>query len=259
MQGTEAANEVSNDVMHKSQPNEPVVPAVTVKIRIQRILQRVRGRSSETVVFGAMAVLLGVSGWAAYANVAKSGWTADAAGWAQAAGSIIAIAGAIWLSRSEARHARRSRRELAEETIWSVRFVIVQAQFDSHIIAAELTNEDEPYVAADIRSWRQRSDNASLALQTMLARTDYIHSSIVLMTCNAKILIDGLSTDLDSLTDALQRNEVPTQRIVGDIVFAHANLANLLELYDARVEGIRQALDRGGDQLPLDEWRARRA
>lgn len=205
---------------------------------------------------GIIAALVAVTGYAAYRNVAAKGWNADAAAWAQAVGSIVAIAGSAWLARSGNRQARRQRREQGEESAWAVRFVIAQAQFDAQIVAAELTREGVPYDASDIQSWKQRAANSSLALQTMLTRADYIHAAVILTACNAKVLVDHLSIDLAKLEESIGRGGEPNARLVNDIVYAHLNLKTLMDQYDARMRGIREALDRGRDMLPLDELRA---
>jgi hypothetical protein len=203
---------------------------------------------------GIVSVLVGVTGFAAYTNVSQKGWNADAAAWAQAAGTVIAIVGAAWLARSESRRARRRMREQREEAAWGVRFVLVQAQFDSQIVAAELTKADKPLDEFDIRSWRQRAANAALALQTMLTRTDHIHPAVILTTCNAKILVDQLSSDLERLDKLVMRDQRPDDQVVTDIVYAHINLNALLEQFDGRMRGVRKTLDRGDDLLPLAAW-----
>lgn len=203
-----------------------------------------------------IAALVALTGYAAYSNVVIKGWNADAAAWAQAAGSIIAIAGAAWLARSGARQVRRQRREEGEESAWAVRFVLSQAQFDAQIVAAELTREEVPYDSGDIKSWKQRSANSSMALQTMLTRADYIHAAIILTACNARVLVDHLSIDLARLEEVFERNDKPDAQLLGDIVYAHLNLKALLDQFDARMRRIEEALDRGGDMLPLEEIRS---
>lgn len=91
-------------------------------------LRRFQYRLGEMVFLIAIASLVGVTGFGAYANFRQDGWSSDAAAWAQAAGSIIAIAGAAWLARGEVRQVRRWRREQGEEAAWSVRFVIQQSR-----------------------------------------------------------------------------------------------------------------------------------
>ena len=222
---------------------------------LRRSVRNLWRQSGEFVFAGMVAALVAVTGYAAYINVVAKGWNADAAAWAQAAGSIIAIAGAAWVARSGSRQARRQRREQGEEAAWAVRFVLSQAQFDAQIVAAELTRQDVPYGPGDIQSWKQRSANASLALQTMLTRADYIHAAVVLTACNAKVLVDHLSIDLAKLEDVVEGGDDPDKQLVGNIVFANLNLKTLIDQYDARMTGVGEALDRGGDMLPLDELR----
>ncbi|KJJ96244.1 hypothetical protein UB44_17675 [Burkholderiaceae bacterium 26] len=248
----EQANDEEHAVADRDEENQ--LPSRTRLHLLKKRLQSVHQRLGELIFVGMIGILVGITGIAAYKNVATKGWGADAAAWAQATGSIIAIAGAAWLARSESRQARRWRREQGEEAAWSVRFVLVQAQFDAHIIAFELTRPDEPYCALDIRSWQQRSANASLTLQTMLTRVDHIHAAVVLTMCNAKILVDHLSLDLARMERAIEQEKKPSSQLVSDIVAAHLNLTMLIEQYDARLRGIREALDRGRDMLPLGEF-----
>ncbi|QCI68237.1 hypothetical protein [Phreatobacter stygius] len=216
-----------------------------------------RYRAGEAAFLGIIAALVGFAGFAVFQNIQRAGWSADAAGWAQAAGSIIAVAGAAWLARGEVRRARRWRREQGEEAAWGVRYVIMQAQYEAQIVAAELTRPNASPDMLSLRSWHQRVANASLGLQMMLSRVDHIHPAIVLSTCNAKVLVDGLASDLTLLEQCMGRGEVATKGLLDDIVYAHVNLATLLQQFDERYRGIREALDRGGDMLPLAEFKGR--
>jgi hypothetical protein len=198
----------------------------------------------------ALAVVA-ATGWAAYANVIKSGWGSDAAAWMQAAGSISAILGAAWLANSEARRARRLRRERHEEAAWYVRFTIVQAQFDSQIIAAELVNRSRSIDKADVREWRQRATTSATALSVLVNRTDQIHPAVTHVTANAKVLLDSLVVDLEELSKAVENDRKPDDALIGQIVAPHRVLLELIEMYDARMRGITLALDKGRDTLPI--------
>jgi hypothetical protein len=246
-------------VSSKHEEGTPTSPALSKRNLwsrrgLGRLLAWLRSRIAGLAFVAMICGLVGVTGFAAYINVSQKGWNADAAAWAQAAGSIMAIVGAAWLARSETRQARRWKREQGEEAAWGVRFVLSQAQFDAQIVAAELTKPGKPLDAFGIRPWRQRAANASLALQTLLTRTDHIHAAVILTTCNAKILVDQLSSDLERLEQLVMRGQRVDDQLVTDIIYAHLNLKTLIEQYDARVRGIRQALDRGSDMLPVAEW-----
>jgi len=186
----------------------------------------------------------------------NKGWGADAAAWIQAAGSIAAIAGAAWLAQSETRRARASRREQNEEAAWHVRFMIVQAQFESHIIAAELVNRTEPITKFDAREWRQRAATCRTGLNALMGRTDHVHPSVTHVTANAKILIDDLMDDLTSLEALIASENQPDQYLIDRIVSPHIALIEVIEQYDGRMRGVRLALDEGGDMLPIRSWAA---
>lgn len=209
--------------------------------------------ASELVFMAVIVALIVLTAWAAASNIQRKGWTSDAAAWAQAAGSIIAIAGAAWLARGEARQARRWRREQGEEGAWSARFILAQAQFDSQIIAAELLSRDGSFNL--IRSWKQRAENAVLALQTLINRTDYVHPVVPMSAANAKVLMDYLALDLAELEANVIAGTPPSLELVGEIADVHRALQELLDHFDARMRGVRVALDEGRDMLPVRTFR----
>ncbi|WP_297510993.1 hypothetical protein [uncultured Caulobacter sp.] len=104
-----------------------------------------------------------------------------------------------------------------------------------------------------IKYWKQRAENVSLGLHTMLARTDYVHPAVALMAGNGKVLVDHLISDLTQLEGLVNRDELPDLKLISDIIGAHTGCQELLELFDDRMRSISLALDRGGDMLPLQE------
>ncbi|WP_312809268.1 hypothetical protein [Agrobacterium cavarae] len=206
-------------------------------------------------VFAIFALaLIAATAWACLINVRSSGLDANSAAWAQASGSILAIAAAAWIARGDVRRARRWRRDQAEEAAWHARFVVVQAQYDAHITAFELTTPEELIDGHSIRSWHQRASSSSLALQTMLTKVDHIHPSVVTTLCNAKILIDEMEADLTKFANMMMRFEIPDNGLVSDVVSYHQLLQDLLVQYDSRAKSIADALDRGRDMLPVKDF-----
>ena len=177
--------------------------------RVRLIWRRTADFLGFSLFLVAMA-LVAVAGWAASANVAKSGWNSDAAAWVQAAGSIAAIAGAAWLAQSEARRTRKVRREHNEEAAWYVRFAVKQAQFESQIIASELVNRAFPVDKADVRQWRQRATTSAISLNALVGRTDHIHPSVTQVISNAKVLMDDLLGDLGELAAVVGDGSPPS-------------------------------------------------
>ncbi|WP_071072976.1 hypothetical protein [Mesorhizobium sp. LCM 4577] len=200
------------------------------------------------------SALIVMAGWAAYANAAISGWDSNAAAWVQAAGSIAAIAGAAWLAQSESRRARRLRREQNEEAAWYVRFAVVQAQLESHIIADGLVNRSVPIETSDVREWRQRATTCAVGLNALADRTDHIHPAVTHVISNAKVLVDDLVSDLVRLSELVKDGKKPDGELVGLIVGPHRALQDLVALYDERMHGVHLALDEGGDALPIRTW-----
>jgi hypothetical protein len=205
----------------------------------KRLIRAARERLGLALYLLALALVV-VTGSAAYTNVIKAGWGSDAAAWVQAPGTISAIVGAAWLARSEERRARRLRRERNEEAAWCVWFV----------------NRSTPIEKSDVRGWRQRAVTSAAALTALVNRTDHIHPAVTLMTSNAKVLVDYLVTDLENLGKSLESGGKPDDDLIKQIVTPHHSLLELIEQYDARMKGVRLALDKGRDTLPIKDWAA---
>lgn len=203
-------------------------------------------------------VLMALTSWAAYRNWMSSGWGPDAAAWVQAAGSIAAIAGAAWLAQSEDGRARRSRRLQNEEAAWFVRFALVQAQLEANIIAHELINRIGPVGLNDVRSWRQRATTSAISLDAFIGRTDHIHPSVVHVLANAKVLIDDMLKDIQLLHALLEAGQPPDKQTTARLIEPHHSLQQLVEVFDSRMDGVRLAMNEGGDMLPIRRWQKRR-
>jgi cytochrome c biogenesis factor len=91
--------------------------------------------------------------------IAREGFGTNGAAWVQAGGSIAAIAGAVWLFRSETRRRRRERRVLGEEVAWAVRFALTNAQLEARTIGAELFDKNAAKEDSPRRHWQLRIDN----------------------------------------------------------------------------------------------------
>lgn len=202
----------------------------------------------------AALLLVAVSVWAAGASIVTYGWKSDAAAWVQAAGSIAAIVGATWLAQTEARRVRRVRREQNEEAAWYVRFAIVQAQLESHIIASEIVNRTKPIDEDDVLGWRQQAATSATSLTALSTRTDHIHPAVTQVLSNAKVLVDCLVGDLAQLAKLVAKGRKPKHELIGRIVAPHRALIELIDLYDARMRGVRAALDESSDALPVTVW-----
>lgn len=226
---------------------------MTTKARVLRFGRTAAGVLG-VVFYAASIALIALAAWAAWLNISKSGWTSDAAAWVQAAGSVAAIAGAAWLAQGEARRARKLRREQGEELAWCVRFAIMQAQQETHIIASELVYRDAPVARSDVREWLQRADTSAVSLGFLAGRTDYIHPAISHAIANAKVLVDYVIEDLKELQRSVELAETVDDRLKDRIVGAHISLTELLQVFDGRMAGVLAALDQGGDTLPRDRW-----
>ncbi len=97
-----------------------------------------------------------------------------------------------------------------------------------------------------------------MALQTMLTKVDHIHPSVVTTLCNAKMLLDEMEADLTDLANTIMRFQIPDKELVSDVVGYHQLLQDLIAQYDSRAKSIRDALDQGGDMLPVRDFAKRR-
>ena len=77
---------------------------------------------------------------------------------------------------------------------------------------------------------------------------------VVVNACNAKVLVGTLATNLNELEECRVRRTLVSDRLIRSIGYAHMGLRELLTQHDARMRGVVEALDRGGDSLPLREF-----
>ena len=221
----------------------------------------VRGLFARRGTAVAYAVLaLGIIGMISFCifgialNMPDQAFTAEAAAWAQAAGSIAAIAGAIWLSRMESGRDRRQRRLDREEAAWAVRFAIVGARNEAYTVAHELVDPAQALASENGRHWRTRCRNVRLLLQSYAARADHIHPAIAQDANNAMLLAEEMEADVERAAAYMIAGKLPSLKIAQDLAWYEIQFTTLIQRIDERMIGIRGALDRGGDMLPHDEF-----
>lgn len=66
--------------------------------------------------------------------------------------------------------------------------------------------------------------------------------------------MDDLVTDLAEAGAAVRDGGQPSDELKGRIVGPHRALLELLDLYDARMRGVRAVLDEEDDALPIRSW-----
>ncbi|SEI22561.1 hypothetical protein [Tardiphaga sp. OK245] len=190
----------------------------------------------------------------------REGFGTNGAAWVQAAGSIAAIVGAVLLFRSETARRRRERRALGEETAWAVRFALTNAQLEARMIAAELFDKDATPEESPRRHWHLRIQNCRNVLDVFSRRTDHIHPILNHVASNGVLLLSELDFDARKALDSIERGDRPSIDIAGDILRYESHFEQLIQLLDARMRGVVQALDENGDILPvsrLDIWKVR--
>ncbi|WP_146208657.1 hypothetical protein [Azospirillum sp. TSO22-1] len=189
-------------------------------------------------------------------SILRNGLGADSAAWVQATGSIAAIAGAVWLSSVESFRQRRYRRREREEVAWGVRFAIVLARNEAGEIANEIIDGKFSISIDSIRYWRQRCTNARYLLNNFATRSDHIHPAIVQEAGNAILLMEEMEADVEAISECIREKKEPGRQLIESICMYHVHFSSLLSRIDERMNGVREALDRGEDMLPLNElWR----
>lgn len=212
---------------------------------------------STTAFLAVSAALAALSACAAIFIIVQKGLDADGAAWIQAAGSIAAITGAVWLWRSESIQRRRERRAIGEEVAWSVRFALTNAQLEAWTIAAELVDEHLLEKNNPGRHWLLRTENTRNVLRIFSERTDHIHPAVNHVASNGMLLLKQMDGDIALALEYVSRGERPSINAATDIAWYEAHFEELIQLLDARMRSVLKALDENDDSLParsLGAW-----
>lgn len=191
--------------------------------------------------------------------IAREGFGTNGAAWVQAGGSIAAIAGAVWLFRSETTRRRRERRALGQEVAWAVRFALTNAQLEARTIAAELFDKNAAKESPR-RHWQLRIDNCRNVLDVFAKRPDHIHPVLNQVASNGVLLLRELNVDTRNALNFIERGERPPIDMAGDIARYEGHFEQLIQLLDARMRGVVKSLDENGDIAPsqlFDVWKSR--
>lgn len=172
-------------------------------------------------------ILVGFSTFAAAISIVHEGFGENGAAWVQAGGSIAAIAGAVWLSQSEAILRRRERRAMAEETAWAVRFALTNAQLEARTIAAELVDERVLEEKDPGRHWLLRSENCRNVLEVFAKRTDHIHPALNHIANNGVLLLRQMDEDIQRALDVIRRVERPSIESATSIAWYESHFEQL--------------------------------
>jgi hypothetical protein len=184
--------------------------------------------------------------------ITREGFGTNGAAWVQAGGSIAAIAGAVWLFRSDTARRRRERRAAGEEVAWGVRFALTNAQFEARKIAAELANEHFMEKENPRRHWLLQSKNCQNVLNVYANRTDHVHPTLNHIASNGVLLLQEMDDDIRKVCDG------SSPEAADAIARYESHFEELLQLLDARMRGILKALNESSDSFPvrhLDVWK----
>lgn len=209
-------------------------------------------RDRSAVAFFAMSlVLVACAASVATVIIVREGFGTNGAAWVQAGGSIAALAGAVWLFRSDSTRRRRERRAAGEEVAWAVRFALTNAQLEARTIAFELIDEQLLEKENPKRHWLLRSENCRNVLKVYAERTDHLHPLLNHIASNGTLLLRQMDEDIEKASNSIERSERPTIEIATDIGRYGDHFEQLIQMLDARMRGIMQALDEGRDAFPL--------
>ncbi len=192
-------------------------------------------------------------------SIAKEGFSANGAAWVQAAGSIAAVTGAVWLFYREKSIQRREQRAHGEENAWAVRFALINAQQDAAMTVAELVDERVLKSESPLRHWLLRSKNGQNVLQLFAQRTDHIHPAVNQLASNGVLLLRQMDIFLEKSAEFIERGERPPIEIAEKIARYENALMLLVEELDARMRGISNELDANNDTLPIKGFGAGKA
>ncbi len=212
-----------------------------------------KDHSSSLWVLFIIISLLVLAGFVAALGIWRGGTSSDGAAWLQAAGTLVAISVAVWVTKIDTRQTKRWRRIQGEEAAWSARFMIVQAQLDAHIVAYEITKDASSRIRQDVALWIQRMQASALALEAIGSRADHVHPGVIFMACNARVLVNDLINELRAVGEEVAKHGKAADEQIRRIVVVHISLQELIEQFDARMIGVVNALNRGGDMLPV-QW-----
>jgi hypothetical protein len=215
------------------------------------MLNRSRLRASltqaVTAVFAVFMLVLILLCLAAAAGSSRT----DAAAWIQAAGSISAICGAIWISNSESRRAQRQRRHDGEVLAQGVKFAIKLTHNEACTIAAELSGPVATHDPECGRYWRTRCRNAIQLLRYCSNQPGHLHPAFVQAGNNAIVLAEEMSEDVDAARGFLLDGRILPLPLAQRLASYQDQFSALALQVDERMGVIGEALDRGNDRLPL--------
>jgi hypothetical protein len=122
----------------------------------------------------------------------ERGLSQDTAAWAQAAGAVIAIGAAIWISDRENRQRRRERLDQQHASVWAVLYALQLAEKETALIYFQMKDGAASPELASWRDWRTMLQNSCAMLRYAGDRIDHFHPGFAQEARNAIILGDEL-------------------------------------------------------------------
>lgn len=122
----------------------------------------------------------------------QHGLSQDTAAWAQAAGSVIAICAAIWISDRENGRRRREQMDLQDASVWAVLYALQLAEKETALIYFQVKESPDPIDGGSWKDWRTMLNNCCAMLRYAGDRVDHFHPGFAQEAHNAIILGDEL-------------------------------------------------------------------
>jgi hypothetical protein len=201
-------------------------------------------------------IIVALCSWGLGTSLLRAGPSADAAAWAQTGGTIVAILGAVWISRAEERRGRRLRRREREEVAWCVRFAVTAARNEAYAVAHEAIDPVAAVASEDGRHWRTRVRNARYLLKSYAERADHLHPAFVQAANNGVLLLEEMEADVERAAKLMTPDGLIPMNVASDLAWYEIHFLTLLNQIDERMQVVGDALDRGHDMLPLHEFRS---
>jgi hypothetical protein len=161
---------------------------------------------------------------------------------------------AVWLFRSETKRRRRERRSLGEEVAWAVRFALTNAQLEARTIAAELLDKNTINDGSPRRHWQVRIQNCRNVLDVFSKRIDHIHPALNHIASNGVLLLGELEIDIGAALNSIEHGKRPSIDVAGDVARYEGHFEGLIRMFDTRMRGIQEILDKNGDALPVHRF-----
>jgi hypothetical protein len=182
----------------------------------------------------------------------ERGLSQDTAAWAQAAGSILAIGVAVWISDRENFLRRKERVDEQEASVWAVLYALNLAETETAIIYWELKESGGSVDEDSWKNWITMCRNSRAMLDYAADRIDHYHPGFAQEAHNAKILADELIEILDDRRTRRAANGVQRDVLLTELGNRVYNFSLLAQRIGSRMFAVRRRTAAG--KRILHDW-----